>query len=56
MVEKNPVFGLLVKKTYLTCVYLTAISTNKYGAFVHLKNLAPGYVQIWPFVLEWAGE
>jgi hypothetical protein len=53
---KNPFFGPSVKKTYLTYMCLTRVSTNVYRGFVPGKNLFRENVQNWAFVLKWPDE
>jgi hypothetical protein len=53
---KRPGFRPLVKKTYLTIMYLTRVSTNVCGGFAPKINLFRENVQIRTFVLKWANE
>ena len=50
-VTKSPVFGLLVKKTYLTKRLPTPVSTNVYRGIVLKIFCKPCNVQFQPFVL-----
>ena len=46
----------IVKKTYLTLLYLTGVSANKIKGFVREKNRFPEAVKIWLFLLKWRDE
>jgi hypothetical protein len=46
-------YAALVKKTYLTSVCLTRVSTNKIKGFVPGKNPSPEGVENWPLLLNW---
>ena len=50
------IFSPLVKKTYLTLVYLTVVSTSKIKGFVLEKKNFPEDVQKTPLLLKWARE
>jgi hypothetical protein len=52
----SPFLGPLVKKTYLTLVYLTVVLANKIKGFVGEKNRFPEAVKIWLFLLKWRDE
>ena len=56
VVKKNPVSGHLVKKTYLTLVYLTVVSANKIKGFVPEKNRFREAVKIWLLLPKWLNE
>jgi hypothetical protein len=50
---KKPGFSIPVKKTYLTLMYLTRVSTNVCRGFVVRKNPFREAVEFWPLLLKW---